>query len=72
MFVLEDVSTLLLMIRDDVVKVAVGGWIEDSREMPKRYFIVNCFDESVAFLGLILGSFLWWFPYSKNYFNISS
>lgn len=59
MFILgfEDVSTLLLMVRDELVKVTVGGWIEDSREIPKRYFIMNCFDETVAFLGLILGSF---------------
>ncbi|MEM3615724.1 MAG: hypothetical protein QXX09_03640, partial [Candidatus Methanomethylicia archaeon] len=54
---MEDVLSLVLTVRDEVVKIAVNGWVEDSREMPKRYFVMNCFDETVAFLGLILGAF---------------
>lgn len=48
---------LSLMIKDEVAKAQFNSWIEGTSEMPKRYFIMNAFDETVAFLGLILGAY---------------
>lgn len=53
----KDISVLSLMIRDEVTKAQLNSWIEGTSEMPKRYFIMNAFDETVAFLGLILGAY---------------
>ncbi|MCS7364436.1 MAG: hypothetical protein NDF54_03240 [archaeon GB-1867-035] len=53
----RDLSILGLMIKDEVAKAQLNSWVESTGEMPKRYFIMNAFDETVAFLGLILGAY---------------
>ncbi len=53
---LSDLTSIInLTIKDHNLKLQLNNWIASMRDVPKRYFIVNAFDEIVAFLGLILG-----------------
>jgi len=59
------VSIIGVSIRDQVIRSQLSSWIAGIRDVPKRYFIVNAFDEAVAFLGLILGAYFGGFLSAK-------